>query len=266
MRKLALLIAMLVSAPVAGEVLIPPGRAGLEVVILGEVHDNPRHHRAQASAVATLRPAAIVFEMLSREQAGRITPENRRDRVGLGRVLGWEGTTWPDFSYYYPIIAAGEGARIYGAGLTRAAARAAFKTGIVADFGPAAGLYGLDRPLAASQLAERVAYQRRAHCDALPEDLLPKMVALQRLRDAYLARAVVAALDEVGRPVVVITGNGHARKDRGLAVYLARARPDVSIYAVGLSEDGRIDGVFDRVVSFAPEPRPDPCLAFEKGD
>ena len=36
--------------------------------VIGEVHDNPHHHRNQARAVAALKPGAIVFEML--------TPEN----------------------------------------------------------------------------------------------------------------------------------------------------------------------------------------------
>jgi len=266
MRYLIFFLAIAVSGPVRAQGLALAEFAGADVIILGEVHDNPRHHAAQAKAVAALRPAALVFEMLTSAQAGLITPENRQEEKGLRKLLGWDNTGWPDFSYYYPIFTASKAARIFGAGLTRPAARNAFKTGILADFGAESGLYGLERALDAAEQAERLAFQRAAHCNALPENLLAGMVELQRLRDAYLARAVIEALDAVGGPVVVITGNGHARKDRGLAVYLRAARPDLAVIAVGMAEGGRVDGVFDWVVSFEAEPRPDPCLAFQNSD
>lgn len=114
--------------------------------------------------------------------------------------MQWEDTGRPDFSYYYPILAAVKGAPVYGAGLTRVAARKAFETGIVQDFGPEAGLYGLDLPLDPSEQSDREAFQREAHCNGLPENLLAGMVDLQRLRDTYLARAVGEALDAVGAP------------------------------------------------------------------
>ena len=266
MRYLAFLSAVIISAPVFAQNLDVSDLDGSDVVILGEVHDNPRHHHLQASVVAQLQPAALVFEMLTPAQAGLITDENRRDQAGLQHVLDWKNTGWPDFSLYYPIFASGQGAKIYGAGLTRTAARQALETGIVKGFGPEAPGYGLDQPLPTSEQSERETFQREAHCNALPDNLLPGMVGLQRLRDAYLARAVVNALNDVGAPVVVITGNGHARKDRGLAVYLARVRPEVSVFAVGLAEDGHIDGVFDQVLTFAGEPRSDPCRAFQKSD
>jgi len=266
MRYLTFLLVVLLSGPGLAQGVGVTGFAGADVIILGEVHDNPRHHTAQAEAVAAVQPAALVFEMLTPAQAGLITGDNRLDEAGLRQVLGWDETGWPDFSFYYPIFVAGGVARVFGAGVTRPAARKAFRTGILADFGAEAGLYGLDRRLEAAEQAERLAFQRAAHCNALPENLLAGMIDLQRLRDAYLARTAVEALEAVGGPVVVITGNGHARKDWGMAVYLQAARPDLVVYSVGMAEDGRIDGVFDRVTSFAAQERPDPCLAFQQGN
>ena len=43
--------------------------AGADVVLLGEIHDNPEHHLRQAEAIASLSPAAVVFEMLTPDQA-----------------------------------------------------------------------------------------------------------------------------------------------------------------------------------------------------
>lgn len=240
--------------------------AAADVVILGEVHDNPQHHTQQASIVAQLQPAALVFEMLTADQAAQIAPGNRQDESALGAALGWDQSGWPDFSMYFPIFAAAPEARIYGAGLTRAVAQEALKVGVAGFFGAEADLYGLDQPLSEAEQSDREAFQHAAHCDALPEVMLPMMVDLQRLRDAFLARAVVRAMHEVGGPVVVITGNGHARTDRGMAVYLVRARPDLTIFALGQSEDGQIEGVFDHVLDSPAIERPDPCLAFEKQD
>lgn len=237
-----------------------------QVVLLGEVHDNPHHHARQAELVAGLKPAALVFEMLTPEQAARVTPERRGDTGALGEALGWAQGGWPDFAMYYPIFAAAPEAAIYGAAVPRAAARAAMKRGVAESFGEEAGLYGLDRPLEAGTQAEREAFQHAAHCEALPGEMLPVMVGLQRLRDATLAQAALRALDDTGGPVVVITGNGHARRDWGVPADLARVRPGLAVFALGQSEaGGAAEGVFDRVEQSPGVERDDPCAVFQKG-
>lgn len=233
-----------------------------DIVLLGESHDNPAHHAVQARAVDQIAPRALVFEMLTARQAARVTDDNRNDPATLAQALGWTESGWPDFALYFPIFAAAPSARIYGAGVPRDAAREALKTGIVASFGDEAAAYGLTTPLPPGQQAEREALQMAAHCDALPEDLLPGMVDLQRLRDATLARAALRALDETGGPVVVITGNGHVRSDWGVPSVLARVRPSVDVLAVGQDEDGAIEGAFDTVLPGPAVDRGDPCAAF----
>ncbi|MGB8623710.1 MAG: ChaN family lipoprotein, partial [Paracoccaceae bacterium] len=96
-----------------------------DVIILGEIHDNPIHHRNQARAVAALKPAALVFEMLTPEKATKATPDLRGDKAGLGEALGWADSGWPDFSYYYPIFAAAPQAKIFGGDLPRGHVRRA---------------------------------------------------------------------------------------------------------------------------------------------
>jgi uncharacterized iron-regulated protein len=94
--------------------------------------------------------------------------------------------------------------------------------------------------------------------------MLPDMVDVQRLRDAVLARSALLALGETGGPVVVITGNGHARRDWGVPSYLARMAPDVTVFVLGQSEGGRVpEGGFDLVVDADPVDRDDPCAGFE---
>lgn len=258
MNRLILSLLFLATAAAASE----PETS--QIVILGEVHDNPAHHTVQAEWTAQLAPSAIVFEMLTPDQAALATPDLRSDAQALEQALGWAASGWPDFAMYHPIFAAAPDAAIYGAAVPRDAARAAFGTGIAESFGDEAARYGLTDPLPQAQLAARLEFQAAAHCDALPDEMLPRMVELQRLRDAVLARTALTALDDTGGPVVVITGNGHARKDWGMPVYIRAARPDVTLFALGQSEAGQVTGAFDKVVDAAPAEREDPCAAFAK--
>ena len=234
-----------------------------DVVLLGEVHDNPVHHAHQAIAVEALDPSAVVFEMLSPDQAARVTPRLLASEEALGAVLGWEASGWPGFSMYYPIFVAAGDAAIVGAAAPRAEVRAAAEAGAGAVFGAGAARFGLDAPLPAPQQMLREAGQLMAHCNALPSEALPGMVEAQRLRDAWLARAALAALEETGGPVVVITGNGHARRDWGVPGLLEVAAPDVEVLALGQFEDAaEADPPFDLWLVTDPVERPDPCAAF----
>lgn len=242
----------------------PLGEAQAEIYVLGEVHDNPAHHAVQAEAVAAIEPRAVVFEMLTEEQAGRIDDDLIDDADKLGERLEWTESGWPDFDMYYPIFAAAKGAEIRGAAVPRAEARTALQIGVAPSFGAQSDAFGLTAELDAEQLADRLNLQLAAHCNALPVELLPGMVELQRLRDAVLARVALDALEETGGPVVVITGNGHARKDWGVPSYLARVAPEVAVFALGQSEDGEApDGAFDLVLDADSVEREDPCLAFQ---
>tara|TARA_R110000764_G_scaffold191405_2_gene276635 strand:+ start:2340 stop:3131 length:792 start_codon:yes stop_codon:yes gene_type:complete len=236
---------------------VPPA----DIVIVGEVHDNPAHHTAQAAVVAQVQPKAIVWEMLQPAQAGLVTPELIENAGAMAERLGWAEAGWPDFSMYHPIFAAAPDAISYGAAVPRELAQAVMQEPLGAAF-DAAAAYGLDRDLSDANQIAREDLQRVAHCDALPKELLPAMVKVQRLRDATLAQAAVRALADTGGPVVVITGNGHARKDWGVPSYLAQVAPKARVWSIGQAEDGNApDGGFDVVWDAPSQDRPDPCAA-----
>ncbi len=237
-----------------------------EVVFLGERHDNPHHHAWQADQVAEIAPRAVVFEMLTADHAAQVTPDLVARQDDLQAALEWEDRGWPDFAMYYPIFAAAPQARVYGAAVPREAARAAMFD-VVGAFGGDAARFGLADPLPAPQQAEREAMQQAAHCNALPEEMLPMMVSVQRLRDAELARVAEKALRDTGGPVVVITGNGHARTDWGAPAALRLAAPDIPVRALGAGElDAPPAGIFDATVTFPAVERGDPCEAFRNRD
>ncbi|MEL7097222.1 MAG: ChaN family lipoprotein [Pseudomonadota bacterium] len=237
----------------------PDDFAGADVVILGERHDNPVHHEIQARAVAMISPAAIVWEMMVPEQAALVDPA--LGAAEQGALLGWEEAGWPDFSMYHPIMASAPGARHYGAAVPRAAARAVIE-GDVTDHFPEPILFGLDAALPTPEQAARNQMQFDAHCGMLPPDLIPDMVDVQRLRDATLANVAIEAWRETGGPVVIITGNGHARADWGVPRFLARAAPDAVVITLGQGEGGVMpEGGFDILRDAPTIERPDPCGA-----
>lgn len=239
---------------------LPPA----QIVVLGEVHDNPLHHANQAAAVAALRPRALVWEMLTPDQAARM-PQDRGDAAAVDAAIGWTGSGWPDFAMYHPILAAAPGAAIHGAAVPSAELRRVRAEGVEAVFGPDAGRYGLLSPLPAGEQAAREADQQASHCNALPETALPGMVLSQRIRDAALARAALTALAETGGPVAVITGSGHARRDRGMTLPLLAAAPGVTVLSVGQVErPADTAQPFDLWIVTEPTPRDDPCKAFRK--
>ncbi len=238
---------------------LPPA----DVVILGEIHDNSVHHAHQSIAVRAIGPKSIVFEMLTRDQADRVTPRLMTSEAAMGAVLGWEASGWPDFAMYYPVFLAASGAAVFGGDGGRDLARKAVRDGAATVFGAGAAPFGLDVALPEAEQLLREAEQLSAHCDALPEEMLAGLVEAQRLRDAWIARAAIEAFKTTGGPVVVITGNGHARTDWGVPRLLAEAAPDLAVISVGQYEVvAPPSPPFDFWLVTEPAERPDPCEAF----
>jgi uncharacterized iron-regulated protein len=237
-----------------------------DIVVLGEIHDNPEHHRNQAHIVAALQPAAIVFEMIAQEDEGVLNELRAAgaSREEIAEALDWANSGWPDFAFYAEILEAAPAARIFGAGQPNADVRRAMVEGAAGVFGPDARIYGLDQPLEPEEQALREAELAASHCGAMAPEVLPGMVEAQRFRDAGLADAALWARIMTGEgQVAVITGSAHADRLRGMPAMLALAEPETRVLSLGQFE-GTVDDpdAFDAVlVAPAPE-RADPCEAF----
>lgn len=257
------------AAQIASAEVMTPSAFGLlsgyDIVIVGELHDNKVHHDNQAAIASKIAPKALVFEMLSPEQVDRARGVPHDNMNALEEALAWSETSWPSFALYFPIFAAAPEARLYGAEIPIENVKEAVRSGAVAQFGRANALYGLDAPLNPHEQKVRETFQAEAHCNALPEPLLPGMVEAQRLRDASFARTTLQALEETGGPVLVITGNGHARTDWGMPRYLKRANPDATIASVGqiLAEENDPPYDFWIVTGDYTPANGDPCAAFK---
>lgn len=238
-----------------------------DILVLGEVHDNPVHHVNQAKIVREFKPKALVLEMLTPEQASRITIENRHDQKDLAEILNWSDSGWPEFPHYFQILEAAADAAIFGGNVARSEIRRAVKQGAATVFGDRAHVFGLDAALDENMQLRREELQMQAHCNALPTHILPGMVEVQRLRDATLASAAIDAFSATGGPVVIITGNGHARTDWGIGALLPRAAPRLTVRSLAQFEEFEDPQLpVDYFLRTTAQERPDPCAVFKQSD
>lgn len=259
MRYVAALILCLLGVSLQAQSLSEWTAASADIVVIGEIHDNTAHHALQARFLRDFPATAVIYEMLTPDEARRLDGVARD--AGAMRAAVFE-FHWSNIADYADVLAASQGA-IIGAALPRDQVRQAFSEGAAAVFGVQSKQYGLERAVPGAQLELRKRLQYEAHCDAMPIDMMGGMVEAQRLRDAAFARTVLDALNTHGAPVVLITGNGHARKDWGVPFFVGQVAPLVRVLSIGQSELQRPpEGGFDVVFDAAPVTRPDPCAAF----
>ncbi|MDX2258232.1 MAG: ChaN family lipoprotein [Hyphomicrobiaceae bacterium] len=268
-------------------------------VLLGEVHDNPDHHLWQAWGIRTiskLRGARIVegapqieiiaMEMLSVDQNAGIDRFYGRDvevprprgAKAFGRMVGWETSGWPDYAIYAPIIdqALFEQIVVVPASASRELTRNVSKEGLAALSIEEADRLALSKPLPEADAQALRDEIRDSHCGLMPETAFDRMSVVQRFRDATMADALLSVA--TGKGGILIAGNGHVRRDRGVAHYLAaRGVAPKDIVAVGIVEvaEGKVDpqayaagpggqSIYDFVVFTPRLERPDPCVAMRE--
>jgi len=228
------------------------------IVLLGEIHDNPTHHRARAWIVENMaasrrdRPPAVVFEQIQADQQAALdqfgqlkgSDGNPPGSDDLFRLLEWEASGWPAALIYKPLFDAVIASRLpfYAGSPPRERARAVAREGESVLSREERTRLRLDDPMTQLQLEALQADLRGSHCGLLPESALAGMSAAQRYRDAYLADALLAAAQKHGS-AILIAGNGHVRSDRGVPWYLRLRAPRTRAVSLLLIEveDGRTD-------------------------
>lgn len=275
-------------APDAHGLMRPPG---VDIFLLGEVHDNPMHHRIRAWIIRNQPvPGALgaaVFEQVRGDQRPvleRLRPKLGHEKTGvtadaLLQALEWEKSGWPPAAIYRPLFDAvlGAGLPIYPGEPARGRVRALAR-GDTSALGPGErARLRLDAPLPAP-LAEALSAELAAsHCGALPPRAIPGMAAAQRYRDASMADALLAAEQRHGS-AILIAGNGHVRADRGVPWHIRQRKPHARVMSVVLAEveDGKTDPAAylprdpegkpaaDLVIFTPGVERGDPCESFKK--
>jgi uncharacterized iron-regulated protein len=259
---------------------VPPAEAeqrlaAADVALLGETHDNPRHHEIQLRILRRVaadgRRAALALEPVDREGQAAVEGARASGAVAIGAAApvaaGW---SWPR---YVPLVdfALERGWKIVAANLSRDAARGVARSGIAslgAGEATRLALEGTDSP-------ERRAAVRAAlvegHCgDDSPE--IDRLVDVQRARDAVIADRLLSS----ARPLVIaIVGRGHARRDVGVPLYVGARDPSRRVVSLGMVEvedEGRAPEDYPDAapgrhdfVWFTPRAeRADPCRDFRR--
>ncbi|OAB56503.1 hypothetical protein AY599_26625 [Leptolyngbya valderiana BDU 20041] len=218
--------------------------AAADVVLLGEKHDNPDHHRLQAWAVSAMAAAGrrpeVAFEMIPRDRAAALAAylEAGGDAAGLGAAVGWAEGGWPDWSLYRPIAEAAlaAGLPLGASDLPRAKRRQVAEEGAAALPESMRTLWALDRPWTAEMRDGLLQELSAAHCDVAPPQAFAGMAEVQRARDAAMADALLAALGRPTDGAVLIAGKGHTRPDRGVPWFLRQRAPDLAHLAIAYVE------------------------------
>lgn len=257
--------------PISAEALAR-AMARQPIVLLGEVHDNASQHAARAQALRQLiaggvRPA-IAFEQIDHDHQGAIDAIRAQTSLDVGtradRIIagaGAKGWDWPLYRPYL-LIALENDLPIVGANLSRADAMRVATEGYAAVFADdQRAALGLDHVPPEVERAQEYEIER-GHCGELPADALPAMAGAQIARDAVLAQSITPYFS---RGVVLLTGNGHVRRDIGVPRHMAPA-DSAHVVSIGLLEDDgkaaeRADE-FDAVFITPVQSRADPCTHF----
>jgi uncharacterized iron-regulated protein len=262
--------------------------AEADVVILGETHDNPDHHKLQAYLIRELarkgKHPGVVMEMIGADKAETLASyqvaSNNPSADGLGSKVDWEASGWPAWSMYKPVVEStlAAGAAVFAGDAARDMIGQVSKGGLGTlsyservRLGLAAAL---PEPLATALAADI----RAVHCNQMPDANIGPMTQVQRYRDAVLADNVLKAADKSGGSAILITGGGHARTDRGVPYYLHNRASGLKIVSIQFSEvetgvENPEDAVprdpagkpaADFVWFTARTERPDPCVELQK--
>jgi uncharacterized iron-regulated protein len=248
---------------------------GDAIVLLGEVHDNPVQHGLRLEVLrrafeAGWRPA-IAMEQLDREHQVDIERARMERPLDADYLIEKAATEhgksingW-NWEYYRPYVALAlqYGVPLLAANLSRHDAQKIIELGYSAVFDDSMEhLLGLDRQRPALQVVQENEIDV-GHCHALPRELLPAMARTQLARDAVMA----GVLREHGaQGVVLLAGDGHARRDIGVPTWFDPATL-ARVFAAGFLE--RDDPVppasaFDAVVTTEAVPRPDHCATLRR--
>jgi uncharacterized iron-regulated protein len=243
-----------------------------DIVLLGELHDNPYHHRVRGmliTALATEHPA-IVFEQFTASEKPILPPSPGETREAWLDANGFDRTGWR-WPLHAPVVEAAlaSGRAIWGSNVSREALRSVVREGA----GAAPPEFRRLMEQSPMDSAARAALDQdliEGHCGQLPETMIPGMRAAQEVRDASMTWALVAA--GAAGPAWLIAGNGHVRSDIAVPRMLRNAAPGKRVLVVGLLERGK-DGAlpdqserqrYDLVIVTPPTAREDPCAGLRR--
>ncbi len=206
--------------------------AQAQFVLLGEIHTNPDHHRLQAEILQYMvdqgRRPAVVVEMITRAQQPVLDYFKANPPSGADDIadrLEWGKSGWPDFAMYRPVfeIALKHNLTLLAGNLEKSTVRrlgGRVGSRLSEDERRKLGLNVAVEAEVGKAFLEDIA---EAHCNMLPDTVLPLMADIQRARDHVMASALLDPANKDG--AVLIAGAGHTRTDWGVGALVKSDDP-----------------------------------------
>ena len=255
------------------------------VILVGEEHDNPKHHELRA-LLGLGNYAAIVFEQIAADQAPALSDVmgQLKGKINEGSLetfksaIGWNTSGWAKYNYDPLLRGALFSMRpIYAGDVAHSGIMKVAKEGEAAVPVEERARLKLDVPLSDKLAAQSVAEIEQAHCGAMPKEALGGMAYAQRYRDASLADVALKAVEKHGS-AILFSGNGHVRSDRGVPWYIRARAAEKKVVSIILAEveDGKTDAesyvprdpdgkpAADYIIFTPRSQRGDPCEAMKK--
>jgi uncharacterized iron-regulated protein len=250
------------------------------VLLLGEVHDNSRHHELQQKLLQAridsgAKPALMMEQLdaasqpiLDQALAGVKSEEVLNNVTALIKFSDWQ--------FYSPLLSIAVNNRlpIIAANVPNQFLQPVIWKGYSAY--DAGELKRLEVEAVWNEHRQKYLASNMggAHCGQLRDELRLGLTRSQRLRDALMADS---AISSISRGVVGIVGSSHARRDIGLPLYFAARDPSARVFSIGFVEvadstdpkaynaDSATGEVPFDVMWFTPRmDREDPCANFVK--
>jgi len=249
-------------------------------ILLGETHDNIKHHENQAWVIDELAKlsfsTSVSFEMIDDTQYEVIDGKNIKTSNDLIELLNQFKTAWEYENYYKELFDSvlQAGLKMLPANIERQKlydylrdnkSELPFEIEQLMNENPLS-------PVMEDALQKEII---ASHCGMIDQESAKPMMNGQRVRDATMA---LSLLDAGADRRVLIAGSGHVRNDRGVPLYLSpqdNEKKTISIAQLEV-EQGNVDVEsyllnwnniklpFDYVWFTARAQREDPCLAFKK--
>ena len=254
-----------------------------DYLLLGETHDNIKHHQDHGWIISELNKKGlnivVALEMVTENQANAINSSENPTTDSVMDTLEAAKIGWEYKKYYRPVFDSIVKAniKIYPADLDKATMMKVVREG--KENAPDE----LKSLLKTNQLSDEVRKALKkeiegTHCGMINDEMTKAMMLGQQVRDAAMANNMFELKDAETQAIVLISGSGHIRKDRGTPMYLSSKDKTASITSIAwleVDEDttdpkiyatpwGRDVLPFDYVVFTPTADRPDPCEEMKK--
>jgi len=257
----------------------------VDVLLLGETHDNSMHHDIQKKLFesyiksgdsAALKPVLMMEQLdastqLLLDQA--LAGDNRDDILDRTTKL----IKFTDWMSYRPLLAIAVDNKlpIIAANVSNRDLQPIIWNGFTAYDQNELKRLMIEEVWSENRQKYLVTHMGGAHCGQLRDELRTSLARSQRLRDALMVDSVI---HNISRGIVAIIGSSHARRDIGLPLYFAARAPSARIFSIGFIEvsptitdpksyeaDSATGEVPFDAVWFTPRSeRSDPCANFGK--